>query len=161
MTASTGIEVAGVKEAIRSLNKLEPGLRKQFVADAKQIVAPILEDARGRYPEQLLSGMERNWTQRGNKKFPYDANRARKGLKHKVDTSRKATSIIKAQQTDPAASIIEFAGKKTANPLGRSLDKFGRVSRFFWPAAERQLPKVQAELERAVLDAVRKVQKEL
>jgi len=160
MTASTGIEVAGVKEAIRSLNKLEPGLRKQFVADAKQIVAPILDDARGRYPEQLLSGMERNWTQRGNKKFPYDAKKARSGVKHKVDTRRDAKSVIKVTQSDPAATIVEFAGKN-ANPLGTALNKFGRVARFLWPAAERNLPKVQAEMERPVLDAARRVSKEM
>jgi hypothetical protein len=158
VTAST--EVAGAKDAIKALRKLDPELRKQFNRDAKQIVAPIVEDGKNAYPQQLLSGMERNWTQRGNKKFPYDAKKARSGVKHKVDTRRDAKSVIKVTQSDPAATIVEFAGKN-ANPLGTALNKFGRVARFLWPAAEKNLPKVQAEMERSVLDAARRVSKEL
>jgi hypothetical protein len=158
VTAST--EIVGAKDAVKALRKLDPELRKQFNRDAKQIVAPIVEDAKNAYPQELLSGMERNWTQRGNKKFPYDAKKARSGVKHKVDTRRDARSVIKVQNTDPAAGIIEFAGKN-ANPLGTALNKFGRVARFMWPAADRNLPKVQAEMEKAVKDAMRTVAKEL
>jgi mRNA-degrading endonuclease RelE of RelBE toxin-antitoxin system len=160
MTVNTRTEIVGAKEAIKALRKIDPELRKQFNRDAKQIVQPIIDDAKNRYPQQLLSGMTRKWTQRGNQKFPYDVRKAQRGLKFKADTSRRAGSVIRVTQTDPAAAIIEFAGKNP-NPLGTQLDAFGRASRFLWPAAERQLPKVQAEMEKAVLDAVRKVAKEL
>jgi hypothetical protein len=36
MTTNTTVQIKGLKEAIRSLNKVEPGLRKQFVANATQ-----------------------------------------------------------------------------------------------------------------------------
>lgn len=158
VTAST--EIVGAKDAIKALRKLDPELRKQFNRDVKQIVAPIVDDAKNAYPAKMLSGMERNWTQRGNQKFPYDAKRARAGVKHKIDTRRDAQSVIKIQQTDPAATIIEFAGKNR-NPLGTALNQFGRVARFMWPAADRNTAKVLAEMERSVLDAVREVQKEI
>jgi len=70
MTATANFEVVGAKDAIKALRKLDPELRKQFNRDAKQIVAPIVEDGKNAYPERLLSGMERSWTQRGNQKFP-------------------------------------------------------------------------------------------
>ena len=160
MSVTAKTEIVGAKDAVKALRKLDPELRKQFNRDAKAIVAPIVEDGRSAYPQQLLSGMERNWTQRGNKKFPYDPKKARSGVKHKVDTRRDAVSVIKVVQTDPAATIIEFAGKNP-NPLGTALNRFGRVARFLWPAADRNLPKVQAEMERTVKDAMRTVRNEL
>jgi hypothetical protein len=158
VTAST--EIVGAKDAIKALRKLDPELRKQFNRDVKQIVAPIVDDAKNAYPQQMLSGMERNWTQRNNQKFPYNAKRARAGVKHKIDTRRDARSVIKVQQTDPAATIIEFAGKNR-NPLGTALNQFGRVARFMWPAAQRNLRQVETEMTRSVMDAVRQVQKEI
>lgn len=160
MTVNTRTEIVGAKDAIKALRKIDPELRKQFNRDAKAIVQPIIDDAKKAYPAQLLSGMTRKWTQRGNQKFPYDVRKAQRGLKFKADTSRRAGSVIRVTQMDPAASIIEFAGKNP-NALGDRLDAWGRPGRFLWPAAERQLPKVTAEMEQAVLDAVRRVSKEL
>ena len=160
MTATASTQVVGAKDAIKALRNIDPELRKQFTRDAKAIVAPIVDAGKNAYPQTLLSGMERPWTQRGNKKFPYTQASAKRGVKHKVDTSRKAVSVIKVQQTDPAATIIEFAGKN-ANPLGTALNKFGRVARFLWPVAEQKLPQVQAEMEKSVLDATRTVSREL
>ena len=34
MTVDTRITVAGIDDAIRALNKIEPGLRKEFAAEA-------------------------------------------------------------------------------------------------------------------------------
>ena len=159
VTAST--EVAGAKDAIKALRNIDPELRKQFNRDAKAIVLPIIQDAKNAYPQTLLSGTERNWQQRGNKKFPYDQKKAKSGLKFKVDTGRKATNVIKVQQMDPAASIIEVAGTANANPLGTALNRFGRASRFLWPAAEKNLPKVTEEMRKAVIDVIRRVNKEM
>ena len=161
MSAGVTTEVVGVKDAIKSLRKIDPELRKQFNKDAKGIVAPIIEDAKSRYPVRLLSGTERAWSQRGNKKFPYSQRDAQRGLKFKVDTRAKGGAAIKVQQMNPAAAIAEIAGRKTANPLGTALDRYGRASRFLWPAAERRLPEVSSEMEKAVLDVIRTVNKEL
>lgn len=162
MTATARTEIVGANDAIRSLRKIDPELRKQFTRDVKQILSPVINDAQAAYPQRVLSGMERNWQQRGTAKFPYNQGKAKKGVKPKIDTSRKSASVIKVQQVDPAAAILEVAGRKTGNPLGRSLDRvIGRASRILWPAAERNLPKVTREMESAVLAVVRQVQKEL
>lgn len=161
MTAQTSLEIVGVKDAIKTLRKIDPELRKQFNRDAKAIVDPIIQDARNAYPAQLLSGMTRKWTQRGGQKFPYDQRKAQSGLKFKVDTRARGGAAIKVQQMNPAAAIAEIAGRKTANALGTALDRFGRASRFLWPAAERRLPEVTREMESAVLEVVRRTNREL
>ena len=42
MTVAIKTEIAGIREAVASLNKIEPGLRKQFAAELNQIAAPAL-----------------------------------------------------------------------------------------------------------------------
>lgn len=161
MTATAKTEVVGAKEAIKALRKLDPELRKQFNRDVKEITLPIVQRGQAAYPDKMLSGMDRKWAQRGNPKFPYNASKARKGVKPKIDTKRDAVAVVKVVQTDPAATIVEFAGKKTSNRLATALDRFGRVSRFLWPAAEKELPAVTRQIERTVLDATRTVQKDI
>lgn len=161
MSATASTEVVGVKEAIKTLRKIDPELRKQFNKDAREIVRPVIEAAKNAYPRTLLSGMERKWSVRDVPKFPYSQTKARSGLKFKVDTRAKGGAAIKVQQKDVAASIAEVAGRRTVNPLGTALDRFGRASRFLWPAAEKQLPAVTRQMEAAVLDVIRRTNKEL
>ena len=71
MTVNSSIEVVGVRDAIRSLNKIQPGLRKQFVADANRIAAPAIQEVQRGYAQIPLSGMARAWTQNGKKIFPF------------------------------------------------------------------------------------------
>ena len=164
MTATARTEIVGAKEAIKALRKIDPELRKQFNRDAKEITRPVIDAAKKAYPtiEGVPSGLKRNWAQRGATKFPYSQQAAARGLRFKVDTSKKSASVIKIQQVNPAAVIIEVAGKRNANPLGAALDRtVGQPSRILWPAMEAQLPQVTSEMEKAVLDAVSRVNKEL
>jgi hypothetical protein len=161
VTARTKIEIVGAKDAIKGLRKIDPELRKQFNRDAKEITEPIVTAARNDYRSEYLSGMARKWTQRGNLKFPYDKRAAVRGVRIKIDTSKKARSVLKVQQVNPAAVILDIAGRRTSNRLGAALDRFGRPSRVMWPAAEDKLPQVTDRMEKAVLAASRRVQKEL
>ena len=161
MTARANVQIVGAKDAIKGLRKIDPELRKQFNRDAKQIVDPIVQGARNAYKSEYLSGMARKWTQRGNLKFPYDQKAAQRGIRLKIDTSRKAVSVLRVQQVNPAAVIFDIAGKATNNSLGRQLNMFGLPSRIMWPVAERELPKVTAEMEKAILAASKRVQKDL
>lgn len=155
MTATTSTQIVGVQDAIKALRKIDPDLRKQFNRDVKQIVAPIVDAAGNSYPREMLSGMERSWTQRGTQKFPYSQTKAKRSIKPKIDTSRDAKSIIRVRQTDPAAVIVEFAGKGSSNPLGASLNKFGQPARFMWPAAVKELPAVTRRMTSAVMEVIR------
>ena len=93
--------------------------------------------------------------------MPYNAKKARSGVQAKVDTKRGATAVIAVVQRDAAATIIDMAGKRNANPMAAALDRFGRPSRVMWPAAEKNQEAVTRELSKAVEDVMRQTSKEL
>ena len=93
--------------------------------------------------------------------MPYNGKKARSGVQARIDTRRDAHAVIAVVQRDAAATIIDMAGKRNANPLAAALDRFGRPSRVMWPAAERNLDQVSRELSQAVTDVMRQTSKEL
>lgn len=165
MTVTTKTEIVGIREAVASLNKIEPGLRKQFAAELNQIAAPALNVARSRYASLgvPLSGMAQTWTNNNRKLFPYNVTKAQKGVKVKLDTRRNTSSVIVITQTDQAASIYETAGRKTRNALATSLGAAppaGRT-RLFGPAIYSQKRAITDEIEKASLRVINKVNREL
>lgn len=166
MTVTTNIEIVGAKEAIKSLRKIDPELRKQFNRDVKAIAAPVIDAAKGNYPTMPLSGMSRTWNQGTRSLFPWSQSAAMRGVSVKIDTGKRAVAAIKIRQTDPAANIYELAGKRANNPKGaafiRNLEtRFGRAQRVLWPAYERNAERVSDEMRKTVLEASYQVQKEL
>lgn len=162
MTVETRCEVTGIRDAIRSLNKVEPGLRKKFMDDAKQIADIAIQHVQESYVKVPLSGMARNWTQGGSKKFPFVIEKARRGVKLKVDASREALAIINIQQMDAAAAIFESAGRKTTNPFGVALGPLKpNHTRVLGPAVYRRRRQIEDAMRRLALDAVERVNREL
>lgn len=165
MTPTMTIKVFGVKEALKELNNIDPDLRKQINAKAKDIVKPATDAIKNAYPSQYLSGMQRTWTQRGATKFPYDQAAARKGVGVKVDTSKKAQSVIRIQQRNPAAAIIDMAGKHGGRSPqgGRYVDTltamFGQPSRVMWPTYLAQGNEVEQRMFELVKDLMQSVNK--
>lgn len=162
MTASANVEIVGIRDAIRSLNKVEPGLRKEFAQQAAQIASPAIEEAQRGYVGLPLSGMAYRWSQGGKKIFPYNPVKAARGVKLKLDAARNAVAVIVIQQTDVAAAVYEGAGRKNANNLGNSLGPLapGRT-RVLGPAVYRRRRQIEQEMTRAALNAVERVNREL
>ena len=160
MTASINIEVAGAKDAIKALRRIDPEMRKQFNRDAAQIMKPAVDRIKAAYPDKLPSGMQRAWTMRsGFKQFPYDATKMRKGVKFKIDTRRKSATVMRLVQTEPSAVFIEFVGRRQMPQIAKVLTFFyGQPGRFMWPAAEKAIPEVIDELRKRVYKATRDVQ---
>ena len=158
-----GAELRGVKEAAKTLRRIDPELRKEFNDNVKRIAAPIVDAARSNYNDYLIpSGTRRPWTQRGRKLFPFSIARAKSGVRAKVDTRTRSRSSIKVIQKNPAAAIFEFAGVATRNPLGNAFSYKGREpARVMWPAAERNIDGVQREMRDLVKDVERYISKEL
>ena len=162
MTTNTSIQVVGVRDAIRSLNKVEPGLRKQFVQDANLIAQPAIQEVQRGYTKVPLSGMARKWEQADKKIFPFSVARAVSGVKLKVDASREATSLIYITQTNVAAAVFEAAGRTNPNSLGDSLGQLKPGhTRVLGPAVFRKRREIEREILKASMDAVSRVQKEL
>ena len=165
MTATINTELVGIREAVASLNKIEPGLRKQFAAELNQIAAPAIQAAQQRYSTLgvPLSGMSRQWSNNGRKLFPYDPAKASKGVKVKLDTRRNNDGVIVIQQTDAATGIFETAGRRTSNTLATNLGNTpqqGRT-RIFGPAVYSQIRGITVEIERAALRVINRVNKDL
>jgi hypothetical protein len=164
MPVSAKVEIVGAKDAIRSLNKIEPGLRKEFAAEATRIAQPAIVEAQGTYQRigMPLSGMSRNWTAGNRKIFPYDVAKAVRGVKVKLQGDRRVTSVILIEQRDVATAVWETAGRANPNRLGDQLGQLspGR-SRVLGPALFRRRAEVQGEMEQAMLNVVRRVEKEL
>ena len=166
MPVDTTFVVAGVADAVRQLNTIEPKLRKKFAAEITDIAQPAISAAGRAYRFVPLSGLERNWAGpavRGRKVAPLTLEKAREGLKVKLDTRRKATSTILIQQTDPGWAIFETAGRKTSNRLGDSLGDlapgrtrlFGRVVFAFSPQIQEKIAKHTLSVVNAVNGNIR------
>ena len=154
--------MTGLKEAIRSLNKIEPGLRKEFVAQATRIAQPAIQEAQRGYQREYLSGMARKWTQNGKKIFPFSVARAVSGVKLKVDASREATSLIYITQTNVAAAVFEAAGRANQNRLGDSLGQLRPgTTRVLGPAVFRKRGEIEKEMQSASQAVINRVEKEL
>ena len=162
MAVGADIQMIGLKEAIRSLNKVEPGLRKQFVQEATAIAQPAIQEAQRGYVKVPLSGMERKWQQNGKKIFPFSVARAVSGVKLKVDASREAVALIYITQTNAAAAVFESAGRRNPNSLGDSLGRLRPgTTRIIGPAVYRKRKEIEREMQRASQAVIRLVQKEL
>ena len=165
MTVNTTVGVFGVKEALKELKQLDPDLRKQINARAKDVVKPATEAIKAQYPPQLLSGMRRAWQQRGRALLPYDQAAARRGVTVKVNTSRKSTSVISIIQKNPAAAIVDMAGKaggsnaQGARFIAALSAMFGQPSRVMWPTYERNNDKVNDNMRDVVDDLMAAVNK--
>lgn len=145
------VEVDGVKDTLRMLRRVDPELRKQFNKDARQVVKPLMDDAKQRYTRVPLSGFNRRWKDI----TPRTIGRYRSGVSFRVNTSDKRGAVFTVLQRNAAASVFDMAGRKGPNQLSRSLERagWGTASRVMWPAAESKGDQAVAEL----LDLVNKV----
>ena len=158
MPVDTKIELVGVEQAIKSLRKIDPELRKQFNRDAKEIARPVFEEAARNYPELPLSGMARAW----KNILPWDVRKARRGLRVKIDTSRKSTNVIVLMNTDKAAAVFEQVGRRTDDPLAQALGPLGaQRTRVLGPALDQRQDDVVRGFEALARATMRTVQKEL
>lgn len=159
MPATTSIQVYGVKAALKELQKTNPTLRRQFLKKYKDIVKPVIDQAKGSFPSMApLSGMARPFKKLGG----WDGGRVAKGVVAKIDTRKGRTEVVGAyiiQQKTGWGSIFDMAGKSNASSvfafnLGA---RYGSASRSMWPAYNANATEVQA----AVLDLVGEVMAEV
>jgi len=164
MTPDVNVSVVGVKDAIRSLNKIEPGLRKQFQAEVTQIAQPAIQEAQRRYSAAgvPLSGMQYRWNNRGRQLFPYNPAKAIKGVKVKLEGDRRVTATIVITQSDAGTAVFEAAGRANANRLGNSLGALapGRT-RIIGPAVYSKSGQIARGIYEASLKVVERVNREL
>lgn len=162
MPVTVSTQVVGVRDTIRQLNKIEPGLRKAFTLQATRIAAPAIDEAQESYRREYLSGMARQWRSRGRRLFPYDMLRARRGVRIKLDTRRNAVAVINIQQADAGTAVFESAGRRTRNPFGTALGPLERNhTRVLGPSVFRKRREITSEMKRLIRVTMDRVQREV
>ena len=149
MAVDTTVTVAGVKETLRELQKMEPDLAKEIKKDFKQIVDPIVKDARAQVRELPLSGFARNW--KAGVLLPWNKNAVSKSIIARFSNRRKGNSlaVFSVTMKSPAGTVFDMSGRGNANRLGRTLSAlYGSPSRLMWPAYDRNAEQVNQNLER-------------
>jgi len=163
MAANLTIQVDGVKEAVKYLNKVEPGFRKTYVANMKEIAKPMTEAMKSQYDDNRFpSGTKRSWSDEGRQIFPLTAANAIRGVSLRVNNN-KAGAAFQVMQKNPAAAIFDIAGRANSNPLGTAFStKFGRsASRVIWPVFETKINDISANVQKVVDDVMAEVNKNL
>ena len=162
---TVSVEVQGINEAIRSLNKIQPGLRKEFNNEARVVAAPVVNAVKNAYHFVPLSGMDRKWAGpavKGRKVFPLTVANARKGVDVTFNTDRRSLGVINIVQRNAGWAIFETAGRKNKNPLGDSLGPIqpGRT-RLIGPVVYSKCRDIEDGMRRLAIKIVNRVNKEL
>jgi hypothetical protein len=152
MTTDLTLQVNGVKDAVKYLNKVEPGFRKAYVANMKEIAKPMTDAMKANYDDNRFpSGTKRNWSPGGRQVFPLSASNAVRGVGVRVN-NKKQGAAFSVMQKNPAAAIFDIAGRANNNPLGTAFStKFGRsASRVIWPVFEAKIVALTTEVQKVV-----------
>lgn len=177
---SPSLEIVGVKEALRELNKIDKVARRQLTKDYAQIVSPIITEARAMTPQQApLSGMAYMWKGRGAKQtkpiFPYNAGKTDRGIRPFVSgkkprqfggfVSNLATFGVRWNSSD--AIVIEMSGKgpvptdKGKQMVDALSRRYGQPGRFLWKAYLKHEDDVKRNVQVLIIDLMKKVQKDI
>lgn len=163
MATDLTIQVNGVKDAVKYLNQVEPGYRKAYVANMKQIAKPMTDAMQNQYDDSKFpSGTKRNWSPGGRQVFPLSASKAVRGVGVRVN-NKKRGAAFSVMQKNPAAAIFDIAGRANVNPLGTAFStKFGRsASRVIWPVFEARISDLTTEVQKVVDGVMAEVNKNL
>jgi hypothetical protein len=169
--ANVKLQVYGVKEALKEINKINPKLRRQYTKRYKDMVKPILDDAKSRFPETApLSGWSRPYKNLGG----WDGGKVAKGVVAKINTRKarnrniatgatyETVGVFIVQQKTGWGSLFDMAGKKNSdgqmvqNLLGKG---YGTASRAMWPAYTANASKVEDNVRGLVKDVMADVQR--
>ena len=157
MVASSTVTVVGVKDAMRELQKIKPDLATRIKKDFKDIVKPVVGDARSQVVNLPLSGFRRDW--KAGKLLPWSQSAVSRSIIARYSNRRRGNSlaVFSVTMKSPAGTIFDIAGRKSANRLGAALDSlYGRASRLMWPTYERHANQVNenmADLVEKITDA--------
>ena len=156
-SVSTKVEVVGLKDALKTLNKIDKSLRREITKDYKKIVQPVIDDANKLVPTGVpLSGMARNWsTKSGFKMLPWIP-----GMKQKIAAKINTRNIKEyaGNKSNVGTFLIQWQGAtgtmfdtSMSGPLGRALTaRYGSASRVMWKAYEKRDGDVMSEMEKLV-----------
>jgi len=161
----TTVQVVGIKDALKTLNKIDKSLRREITRDYKMIVQNVVDDAYQAIPlKEPLSGWSRKWAPKQYEIFPWSNNNQVKAMintkkvkEYAGQNVNLATFVVK--WLNPDAGLFDFL---TDSIMGSRLNaKFGQPSRVMWKAWERNKDDVNQRMTDLVKRVMDKTSKEL
>lgn len=162
------IEIAGLKDALKTLNKIDKKLRVEITREYRSIAKPVITDATNLIPTNVpLSGMARNWTTKsGFKMLPWEPGHKQK-IAAKINTraireySGRTTNVGTFSIVYQSATGTMF-DMSAQGRLGAALTaRYGSRSRVMWKAWQQNENTVNAEMEKLVKRVMDLTSKEL
>ena len=159
MGVDVTMEFSGLKEALKEINTIDKKLRRQITRDFKQIVQPVITDAKTMLPSGApLSGMARSWTGKsGADIMSWSDARVRKNISaftnaRKVkDTpfgNKQNLGVFGIKWKSPQATIFDMGREGV---LGQNLtNRFGNPSRVIYRAYASASSNVQTQVKELV-----------
>jgi hypothetical protein len=151
------IEIAGLKDALKTLNKIDKKLRVEITREYRSIAKPVITDATNLIPTNVpLSGMARNWTTKsGFKMLPWEPGHKQK-IAAKINT--RAIREYAGRTTNVGTFSIVYQSAtgtmfdmSAQGRLGAALTaRYGSRSRVMWKAWQQNETTVNSEMEKLV-----------
>jgi hypothetical protein len=162
MAVTTSIEVAGIKEALREINYIQPGVRREITKNFRKITQPVVTEARSRVPKAPpISGWGRVWKTPGTnfQMLPWNYDPAKNLINSQV--SGKRPKEYAGITRDLAVLVIRWRGmvntvydtaNNPATPQGANMirgltSKHGGASRVMWPSYEKHANEVENQIK--------------
>ena len=172
------IKVVGLKEAIKALNDIDKKARRQLTKDYKQIVDPVIKEARRRVPgDGPISGWERNWkTRSGRQVLPWVGATGERYIKAKVSGKKPREyngmmanlAVFSIAWGGAINTIYDLAGRTSrgatragANMIRGLEARHGKASRVLWPAYDMHREDVVKGIQGLIDDVMRQTSKEV
>lgn len=184
------IEVYGLKENLRILQKIDPSLRREFGKRFRQLAKPVADSIESHRPAGpgFPEGFQHSGRTGANaiKKIKININTRRARARNiQLGAQYETIGVVRVQTADAATAIADMAGKVgnvqygsrskayPGRPNGHALvgqgaylisklnKEFGRASRFMWPGAEKAMSPLEREFIDLALEVEREVNKEL
>lgn len=184
------IQVEGLKENLRILQKIDPALRREFTKRFKELAKPAVDAIEAAKPSR--AGLPRGFQHGGRtganavKKVKINLNTRRARARNLQQGVRYETiGTVRIQSADAATAIADMAGKvgniaydgytraypgrpnghRTAGQGAALIQKLnasiGAPSRFMWPGAERGLSGMESEFLNLAIEVEREINQEL
>jgi hypothetical protein len=121
--ANKPIQIIGIKEDLKRLNKLAPDLRRDITKSYRAFMAPTIADARSNLPAGIGQTQMRGFNRKWRNIMPFDKAVASRGITVKIDTRKARKKNLQngvqyetvgafiIQQKNPAGIVFDIAGR--------------------------------------------------
>jgi hypothetical protein len=149
------IEVFGLGQALKDLNKIDKVFRRDITKDYKRVTAGLVSDIQSAIPLNYpLSGWQRQWNLRGQYEvFPWPTDHSVKAYINtkapkEVFGGKVNLSTFAVKWLGAAAAFFDFS---KSNQMGAALTaKYGDPSRVVWKQYEANKSDLEVEMARIV-----------